>query len=530
MSGPDVLLVDALIVDGTGEPPFHGDVAISGDTITSVLPSDVPRPERGSRAIDCSGQVLLPGFIDIHTHSDLSFLVDPLASSKVIQGVTTDVVGNCGFSAFPAHQGRQKALEEFLRGLGMPPVEVPWSDLDGYVEAMESSRLLMNLAPLVGHGSLRIAAAGTGDVPITEALLADLTRRLEESLEQGAFGLSTGLTYVPSTFGTVEEIHTLASVVERFGGVYATHARVTPTPFGLFDEAIEVGRRTGVRVQFSHVALNDPNMWGRAGDVLDRFQAAVESGVDIRYDVYPYDASASSLTQYLPDWAQEDGEAGLRDLLKDSRQVERAEKELARGLFGTIPWDWSRVVVSLAGPGDEDTHGKSIAVSALERGVSPERLCLELCGRHGNNVQVVLFYRQEQDVREFLAHPLSIVGSDGSAMPIGAPGRPHPRSFGAHARLLQRYVGERHLTLSDAIHKATLAPAQQLGLNDRGMIAAGARADLVVLDLDQVRETATWTDPCSLAQGVVHVWINGMQVVSRGQLTGARPGRVLRAR
>lgn len=524
----DVLLSDALVVDGTGSEPFVGHVGIRGDSIDFVAPigADVPA---AAATIDCAGLVLTPGFIDVHTHSDVSLLLDPSASSKLAQGVTTEVVGNCGFSPFPVAPQRRRQLEEFVQGLGAPRFDADWNDFDGYAHAVNAAGPVMNLAPLLGHGALRIAAAGTADVRVGPELLDEMATTLRENLEQGAFGLSTGLTYVPSMFAAMEEICELAAVVRQQNRLYATHSRASSSPFGTFDEAFEVGRRTGVRVQFSHVALNDPVTWGRAGDVIKRFTAARAAGVDVRYDVYPYDASASSLTQYLPGWLQEQGEDGLREMLGDPERRERAREELSHGLYGGIAWDWKRVVISLAGPGDQHLEGASVADAAAERGVSPEELCLELCARHGNRVQVVLFYRQESDVAEFLAHPLAIVGSDGTAMPVSAPGRPHPRSFGAHARLLQRYVRERKvLTLADAVHKSTLAAAERLGLRHRGRVAVGCRADLAVFDLGQVRENATWTNPCRLSEGVQHVWVNGEQVLADGRLTGVRSGRVLR--
>lgn len=528
MADVDIWLRGGVIVDGTGGPPFRGDMAILGDTITAVTaPAVVTRPAK--QIIDCAGRVIAPGFIDIHTHSDVSFLLDPAANSKLMQGVTTEVVGNCGFSPYPVSPHRRELLADFLRGLGMPLIDISWTDFDGYADAVEACEPVMNVAPLVGHGALRIAAAGTGDIPITTDLLADMQRLLHDCLEQGAFGVSTGLTYVPSRFATPEEIHALARALREHDALYATHARATDDHFGTFDEAIEVGRCTDARVQYSHVALNDPRMWGRAHDVIGRFQQAVDAGIDVRYDVYPYAASASSLTQYLPGWVQERGEGGMRELLTDRHLCQLARDELAQGLFGKIPWNWERVMVSLAGPGDEELEGRTIADASESYALSPEELCLYLCARHGNGVQVVLFYRLDDDVTEFLVHPLSIVGSDGSARSVTVPGKPHPRSFGAHARLLQRYVVERkQLSIAEAVHKSSQAAASRLGILDRGSIAPGMRADIAVLDLEAVRETATWTSPCRLATGIRDVWINGERVVAEGVPTGRRPGQVLR--
>lgn len=528
MTVPEIWLRGGMIVDGTGSEPYLGDVALRADTISRITPPGAVRAQP-DQEVDCKGLTVVPGFIDIHTHSDLSFILDPSANSKLMQGVTTEVVGNCGFSPFPVASTRRDLLAEFLSGLGLPRVPLPWSSFADYAEVLDSCRPIMNVAPLVGHGALRIAAAGMENVPVGREMLERMTSLLRRCLDEGVFGLSTGLTYVPSEFANPSEIHALARVVREHDALYATHARGTVDVFSAVDEAIEVGRVTDARVQYSHVALNDPQLWGHANDIIQRFQQAADSGVDIRYDVYPYDASASSLTQYLPAWVQEDGEDGLRRLTEDDRRFARACADFGRGLYQHIPWDWTRVHISLAGSGDQELEGLTISDAARLRSISPEELCIRLAAKHGNLVQVVLFYRMKADVQTFLVHPLAIVGSDGIALSTTVPGRPHPRSFGTHARLLQRFVTDISLlTLADAVRKMTHAPAQRLNLVDRGTIARGMRADVAVLDLDAIQENATWTNPCQLATGVRDVFVNGVHTLADSAITSRRAGQVLR--
>ncbi len=526
----DVLIRGAAVVDGTGHPRGAGDVAVTGAEIVGV--GRLAESLRAGRVIEAPGLVTCPGFIDIHTHSDLSLVLDPRAESKVHQGVTTEVVGNCGFSPFPLNAERRPLLRGLMAMVGDAPAELAWRDLEGYASALQARAPAVNVAPLVGHGALRIAVMGLEDRRPRDDELRALRWLLGEALEQGAFGLSTGLTYVPSRFAEEPEIQALAGVLSTHGRLYATHARTgADRALAAVVEAIGFARRSGARLQYSHAALNEPAWWGRAADVTEVFERARQGGVDVGFDVYPYAASSSALTQYLPVWVQAGGEAAMASRLGDSEVKLRAESELSDGWGGGIPWLWDRVVLASAEAADEFSPGRSILALAEDAGMRPSELVLDLCARFGNQVQVVLFYRTEEDMLTFLRHPLAVVGSDGNALPLDlGERRPHPRSFGTYPRILGRYVREqRALGLEDAIHKMTGAAADRLGLRDRGRLAPGMAADIVVFDPERILDRAEFGAPGRAPEGIVHVLVNGQLAVESGRATGARSGRVLRA-
>jgi N-acyl-D-aspartate/D-glutamate deacylase len=523
--GYDLVFRRATVVDGTGAPPVVADVAVTGGRIAAVGTLG-PETDAG-RMVEADGLVLAPGFIDIHTHSDVSLFAATAGESKVRQGVTTEVVGNCGFSAYPVDPNRLPLHVEHLEGIQQRPVAPTWTDLTGYGHALEEVRPALNVASLVGHGCLRIAAVGL-EREVTPAGLARMSELLEHCMEQGAFGLSTGLTYVPSMYGPTDEVAELARIVAAYDGFYATHARASDALLTPVEEAVEIGRRSGARVQYSHVAINDPREWGRADAVLDVFHRAGEIGIDIAFDVYPYAASSSALTQYLPEWVLAGGIGEMVTRLRDREARRSAVEDLAAGWYGGIPWLWDRVVVCQAP--DTAIVGLSLEELARSADVPPAELTLRLCEEHGNEVKVVLFYRTEEDMLKFLADPLAVVGSDGNAIPIDQEGdRPHPRHFGSFPRVLSRYVRESPvLGLAEAVRKMTLAPAERMGITDRGRIAEGLAADLVLYDAERVLDTATFSDPCQAPKGIEFVAVNGTLVIDEGSQTPARPGKHLR--
>ena len=524
----DVLFRDATLVDGTGGPARTARIAVSGGRIVDV--GDLVDVS-AQRVIDAEGLVMSPGFIDIHTHSDVSVVLDAACESKILQGVTTEVTGNCSFSPFPLEPRRMELHEDHLHriGDGCPPL--PWTDLNGYAEAVAANPPALNVAPLVGHGTVRVAVMGVDQREATPEELQQMRVLVARELDQGAFGFSTGLTHVPSAYGDEAEVTELVKVVASRDALYATHSRNSRDgEFGSVEEALRTALAAGVRLEYSHAAINHPDRWGRAAEVTALIDEARERGSDVGFDVYPYDASSSSLTQYLPPWVQDGGTEAMRHRLEDPDTLARAERELAAGWFGGIPWFWDRVLISRSGPGDEWCVGMHIEQAALQAGMTPAAFTLELCLKHGNAAGVVLFYRTEEDMGTFLAHPLSVVGSDGSAVPLDQGNRrPHPRGFGTYPRVLGRYVRERGLlTLPEAVRKMTGEVAERLQMVDRGVVRPGLVADLVVFDPATVADTATFTEPAQAPRGISYVMVNGEFAVDGGDQTPARAGRVLR--
>ncbi|WP_395153684.1 amidohydrolase family protein [Ilumatobacter sp.] len=522
----DLIIRNATLIDGTGAPARPGDIGISDGLITAV--GDVAADALTERSIDATGRVVCPGFIDIHTHSDLTLVADGTGESKLRQGVTTEVVGNCSFAAFPIEPKRLDLHVDHL-ARATAPITPWWTDFDGYADALHEQGLAINVAPLAGHGTLRVAAMGVDNRPATADELSRMESDLDHALEQGAFGMSTGLTHVPSSYGDFDEVAALARVLAARGALYATHCRaIAPDERASVAEAIDIGRQTGVTVEFSHLAINRPDRWGHGTELLAMFDEAREEGIDIFFDVYPYAASSSSLTQYLPPWLQAGGTEAMRARLANPDDRRQAIDDMAEGWFGGIPWLWDRFLVSSC----PDGYGIAQTLEALStsEGIEPYELTLQLCERYGNEMQVVLFYRDEDDVAKFLAHPLSVIGSDGNAIPLDQPTAcPHPRNFGTFPRVLGVYARDKAvLELVDAVNKMTAEPARRLGMTDRGTLSVGTAADLVMFNPETVIDNSEFGQDAAPPTGIDVVVVGGRVMLDHGTISTDRPGRVLR--
>ncbi len=503
----DCLIRGGRVLDGTGGPERLVDVGLLGDTIAALGKID---PEQARSVIDARGLCLAPGFIDIHTHSDGDIFDYPDDESRVYQGVTTEVTGNCGGSAAPGER---------------------WSDVKAYFRALETHGVATNQVLLLGQGTLRRAVAGLENRPLAPDELARVLRMLEEGLEQGALGLSSGLEYTPGRYTSTEELIALAKVVGRRGKLYASHIRNEEA--GLLEsiaEALAIGRESGARVEISHLkAAGRPN-WAKQGAAIEAIEQARAAGLDVLADGYPYTAYSTGLTIFLSDETRVGGADAILARLADRAQRDRIRAELGPRI-ASDPGGYELIVITSTESADKSVVGQDLASIAKARGVEGAEALLQLLEEGRTGISFIGHAMSEENVVRVLTHPLVMVGSDGYAMaPRGKAleKKPHPRSYGTFARVLQKYVREeRVLDLPTAVYKMSGMPAAQLRLSDRGRIAQGLKADLVAFDAEHLKDESSFEDPQHLASGFVHVLVNGVAVIADGRTTGARPGRAL---
>ena len=524
----DLIIRGGLVIDGTGAAGRDADVSLADGRIVAIEARGT-RPAR--RTLDVRGQVVAPGLIDIHTHSDFTLPLEPQAGSKIRQGVTTEVVGNCGFSAAPALPGRAAELAEYLAS-SAPGLTFRDTTFAEYVTAFPPTSV--NVILQVGHNTLRLMTAGLEDRPLTSDELSLMERLLEEALTAGAWGLSSGLFTAPGGFAPPEEIHALARVLRRHGAAYASHVRDEAD--GVFDavrEAIAVAEATGVHVQIGHLKLSGVDNWGGAARLLGEIESARRRGLPVDCDAYPYDTATNPLRNLLPRWVMAGGIGAMLERLASRDVRTRLRDEIARrGLthFGRIPsWDAVRIAVSPNLPGDA---GRTLGDLARRRGLDPLDVVCDVILTDRGATRILITSMSDADVQAIVTTPWVLMGSDGNAIaPTGVTGRgkPHPRYYGTHARVLGQCVRDlKWLTLPEAVHKVTGGAAAALGLRGRGVLREGAAADVVVFDPARIADVATYDDPHRYAAGVSTVIVGGEVVIDGGDHTGALPGRVLR--
>ena len=498
----DLVLRNGRIVDGTGSPWYRADIAIKGDTIARIAPSIT---DPAGRLVDVSGLVVAPGFIDIHTHARRGIFEVPTADNYVRQGVTTLIEGPDGGSAVP--------LRPFL-------------------DKVAAIRISPNFASFIGQGSIRSAVVGEENRAATPEELERMRGLVRQGMEDGAFGLSSGLFYVPGTFTPTDEVVELAKVAGRMGGIYISHMRNEADRIvDSVRETIAIGERGGLPTQVTHHKVIGKKYWGRSTETLKLIDEARARGVDATIDAYPYTASATSIqAALLPAWAQEGGREALMKRLDDPATREKIKAESARIIREERGGGDPKNVVASSCRFDASLAGKNLSEITAKRGLATtieNAADTAMWVVMEGGCQGIFHAISEEDLQRILVHPATMIASDGE-IPIFGQAVPHPRSYGTFVRVLGLYVREKKLlTLEAAVQKMSSFPAQRLGLADRGVLRAGLKADLAIFDPARIADTATFEKPHSYAAGVSTVIVNGQIVFENGAMTATRPGRVL---
>ena len=487
----DIIIRNGTVIDGSGQPGFRTDVGVQGDRIVAVgsLSGDA------EQEIDASGLIVAPGFIDVHSHDDFALLDRPLCDFKIMQGVTTEVIGNCGFGAAPANEAYRNFLRSFGPLLFGPMGEFAWETTAEFYDALEAKPAAVNIASLVPHAAVRYGVLSDEKQEPSTQDLAQMQALVREGMEAGAVGMSTGLFYAPGRYAKTEEVIALAKVVAEYDGVYATHMRnEADRLLDSVQETIRIGEESGAAIQISHHKAMGRNNWGKVRDSLALVEEARARGLTVASDAYPYTAGSTTLVALV--------QGGV---------IERS-----------APSD----VLIATTPVRHDFEGKTLEEICQLTGKPLQQTVAELTAGEGESTVAVIFGMDESDVRRVLAHPTTMIGSDGIP---SVEGKPHPRLYGTFARILGTYVREtRLLTLEDAVHRMTGLPAQQFRLTDRGFLREGAFADLVVFDAQIVDDVGTYQEPRRSPPGIHAVIVNGSITVEQGTHRGSCHGRLLR--
>jgi N-acyl-D-amino-acid deacylase len=525
----DIIIQGGLLLDGSGAAPRRADIGIRNGRIAGIS-SDLSSAT--AKIIDARGLVVAPGFIDIKTHSDFTFPINPKAESKVRQGVTTEIVGHCGFSVAPVLPGKVDLLRDYLSP------SAPWLPFEeksfpDYLETFPATAV--NVGMLVGHNTLRLMVMGMEDRPAKRPDLDAMILLLKEALDAGALGLSSGLFTAPGCYSAAAEMMELCRVLKGYKAGYFTHLRdESDRVLPAIEEAIDIARECRVHVEMVHFKCSGSNNWGKAKGALTMIAQAKARGLDVDCDFYPYAAGSNPLKNLLPPWVQTGGvEAMLSRLaLADTRA--RIRTDITRdGLnnWGRIP-SWDCVQISIS-PNLPQHAGRTIGSLAAERAQDPIDTIADYLVDDGAATRVLVTSMSEDDIREMVRSPIALVGSDGNSVAtygIVSQGMPHPRFYGTFPRIISRYVRELGLLpLEYAIHKMTGATAQALKLSDRGFLREGCCADVTIFDVDDFRDRATYSDPHQYPSGDrTVVLVNGVPVIENSVHTGALPGKVLR--
>ncbi|GJQ64354.1 MAG: aminoacylase [Melioribacteraceae bacterium] len=523
----DLIIKNGSIIDGTGSKRFKADIGIIDNLIYEI--GNLSHAS-ADNIIDATGKIISPGFIDIHTHTDIELLVNPNAESKIRQGITLEVSGNCGSSPFPLTESDRESKSKYYTdryGFGCD-----WNFISGFYEKLENKGMALNYASFTGHGDLRAYVVGRNDVPPTPEQLKKMKYALAQSMEQGSLGLSTGLEYSPGSYAETDELIQLCKTVSEMGGVYSTHMRnEDDTVEEAVEEAVEISRKSGVSLQISHLKACNKNNWHKVENILKSLDKYKTEGIPLMADRYPYTAYGTGLSALVPLWARQGNSNEVVSRLKNDKEFENMIPHLKSR--GERIGGWDRFLISYT-VNDEykEYTGKTIQQCCEYTGKDAEQTIRQILVDNHMSAGMVGFAMDEQNTMDVLAHPLVSIGSDGSvAAPYGklSEGSPHPRFYGTFPRVLGYYAREKGIfSLEEAVKKSSWMNAQKLGIKNRGQIAKKYFADLVIFDEHKVIDKATFEKPHQYPEGINYVIVNGTVVIKNGEHTGKLPGKIVK--
>ena len=520
----DLVIKNGTVVDGIGNKGYKADIGILGEHIKKV---GNLQKAKAKAVLDATDRIISPGFIDIHTHTDSDILINPKAESKIRQGVTTELAGNCGGSAFPMKQPLSDSAKRRAERLN---ITIDWTDLKGFHSAIAKKGTAVNHATLIGQGTVRSYVMGEDQREPTAEEMEKMKKIVAEAMEQGAFGISSGLEYTPSGFADTPELIELCKIVAGFGGFYATHIRSEDRAvLEAVGEAIHIAEAANLPLQIAHFKAVGSTNWWKLPKMFDLVERAAERGLLVTVDRYPYIAFSTGLSIIFPQWALDGGMDKLIARLKDKEIRQSMKADTLKKLVG---YGWEKIVISNVKK-DNNKHliGKNIGEAAAEKNIDPYEFACDLIVDEGRDVSHIGFGMNEETTEAVLKHPLAMLGSDGSSLaPYGplSEGKPHPRNYGAFPRFLGYYVREKKiLSLPQAIKKISSMPAAKMGLSDRGSIKKDSFADVVIFDPLNIADKATFIDPHQYPVGIDYVIVNGTVVVDHGKHTGKLPGKIL---
>lgn len=536
----DLLIKNGEIVDGTGSESYQADIGIKNNEIVMIRPNI---DQDAYKVIDASGYTVTPGFIDIHGNSEWTLPTNNKGESKIRQGVTTEVQGHCGFSAAPVIEENRNDLLSYLANTALLTNEEKkkwyWrSQAEFMREVIEKNGIPFNIAPMVGHGTIKIGVMGFEKREPTSKELDQMTELLRFELENGLFGMSSGLQYEPGFYSSKKEINALANVLKEYDRVYTTHMRSEGKDvFESINESIDVSNDTGVSVLITHLKLSHQPHWGEAKKALNLIDHARNQGLNIDFDIYPYDAYGSGLIDLMPPWVKEDGAVQMATLLTDKKIQSKVIKEMKmqhddwdNPLIG-LSWDDIKIAL-LTSEKNKIYEGMTITEIADKMNVSPYQAVINLLIDEKGGIKSIYFAMDEHDVQTFMKHPRAILSSDGRAVaPYGllGEGSVHPRYYGTFPRILGRYVRDKKvISLEEGIKKITSLPAQKMKINKRGELKEGYYADIAIFNKRNIIDLATFDKPHQYSVGVEYVIVNGKVVVENSEHTGVLSGAILK--